>query len=199
MVATISPVSAKGSFTFTTALVSGTTYSVTVSAQPTNPAQTCSVTNGSWHGDNRRDYQCGRDVPSRTTTLIVADPGNNRVLIYDAPFSTGQNANVVLGQTNFTTATVGTTASTMNGPVAVAADSAGNLYVAENGQLPVTQFVPPFSNGMNASVVFGQPNLTSGNCACPGISASTLGKAPGKTADERLWCDCRQQRQSVGR
>jgi len=40
-------VSANGSFTFTTALASGTTYSVTVLSQPSNPTQTCVVTSGS--------------------------------------------------------------------------------------------------------------------------------------------------------
>jgi hypothetical protein len=39
-------VSANGSFTFTTALASGTAYSVTVFSQPSNPAQTCGVTAG---------------------------------------------------------------------------------------------------------------------------------------------------------
>ena len=41
------PVSGNGAFTFTTAILSGTTYAVTVSTQPTSPAQTCFVTSGS--------------------------------------------------------------------------------------------------------------------------------------------------------
>ena len=40
-------VSANGSFTFTTAIASGGAYMVTVLTQPSNPAQTCGVTNGS--------------------------------------------------------------------------------------------------------------------------------------------------------
>jgi hypothetical protein len=40
-------VNAKGTFTFATALPSNTAYSVTISAQPSNPAQTCGVINGS--------------------------------------------------------------------------------------------------------------------------------------------------------
>ena len=39
-------VSGNGSFTFTTAIASGTAYSVTVFSQPSNPAQTCGVTAG---------------------------------------------------------------------------------------------------------------------------------------------------------
>jgi hypothetical protein len=39
-------VSANGSFTFTTAIASGSTFNVTVFSQPSNPAQTCGVTAG---------------------------------------------------------------------------------------------------------------------------------------------------------
>ena len=40
-------ISANGSFSFDTSLTSGTTYSITVKTQPTNPSQTCSVITGS--------------------------------------------------------------------------------------------------------------------------------------------------------
>jgi N-acetylneuraminic acid mutarotase len=39
-------VNANGAFAFATKLATGSSYSVTVSAQPTSPAQTCGVTNG---------------------------------------------------------------------------------------------------------------------------------------------------------
>jgi len=37
-------------------------------------------------------------VPPTVTTLLVSDSDNNRVLIYNSPFSTDESANVVLGQ-----------------------------------------------------------------------------------------------------
>ncbi len=40
------PVGANGVFTFATELADSSTYLVTVETQPTNPAQTCTVTNG---------------------------------------------------------------------------------------------------------------------------------------------------------
>src|ERR1700761_8372412 len=40
-------VTANGSFTFATAVARGGTYAVTVATQPSNPAQTCTVANGS--------------------------------------------------------------------------------------------------------------------------------------------------------
>ncbi|HEY7639362.1 MAG TPA: hypothetical protein VH814_06525 [Steroidobacteraceae bacterium] len=39
-------IAANGSFVFPTSLLTGTPYNVTVAVQPTNPLQTCSVTNG---------------------------------------------------------------------------------------------------------------------------------------------------------
>jgi len=39
-------VNANGAFTFATAVADGSAYAVTISMQPTNPAQTCGVTNG---------------------------------------------------------------------------------------------------------------------------------------------------------
>ena len=41
------PVAANGSFTFPTALASGSPYNVTVQTQPGAPTQTCAVANGS--------------------------------------------------------------------------------------------------------------------------------------------------------
>ncbi len=41
------PLSANGAFTFSGSLLSGTTYAVTVGTQPSNPPQSCTITNGS--------------------------------------------------------------------------------------------------------------------------------------------------------
>jgi NHL repeat len=121
---------------------------------------------------------CGTSTRNATvtSTLIVSDTHQNRVLIYDAPFSTGQSASLVLGQTSFTIETSGTTANTMFYPGAIALDNAGSLYVADNANCRVIRFAPPFSNGMSASLVFGQPNLNSGSCPTI-VSATSLGKS----------------------
>jgi hypothetical protein len=54
--------------------------------------------------------------------LVVPDRGNNRVLIYNPPFSNGQIAGVVLGQTGFTSAAAATTQAGMWFPGAVTFD-----------------------------------------------------------------------------
>jgi hypothetical protein len=116
----------------------------------------------------------GHAAPS---SLIVPDLGNNRVLIYQPPFATNMNASVVLGQPDFAGTANGTTASTMNSPSDVTLDPSGNLYVAENSNCRVTQFRPPFTDGMNASLELGQADLTTANCnpgAPPPPSATNL-------------------------
>jgi len=97
-----------------------------------------------------------------TRYLVVSDYYNARVLIYDSPFSTGENASVVLGQNQFTTAGGGTTATQMALPNSTAEDNEGNLYVSDSLNNRVLQFNPPFTNGMAASLVIGQPDLTTG-------------------------------------
>lgn len=101
--------------------------------------------------------------------VFVEDTNNNRVLEFMPPFTNGMNAAVVIGQPNFTTSAVGTTQSTMSVPRAqVALDASGNLWVVDNLNSRMLQFTTPFSNGMDASLVIGQPNFTSassGNAA----------------------------------
>jgi len=117
-------------------------------------------------------------VNKTTMFLFVADAGNNRVVQYGVPFSTGENATLVLGQTGFTTGASNqggaAGASTMSGPSGSVVDAAGNLYVADTGNCRVLKFTPPFNNGMSATLVLGQANLTSG--CVPGVAptASTL-------------------------
>ncbi len=110
---------------------------------------------------------------SATKYYAVADYENNRVLIYDTPISTDESASVVLGQADFThgaSLTPPYAANTITGPRTVAADSSGNLYVGGFLDCRVLQFKPPFTNHMDASVVFGGPDFTTG---C-GNSASTF-------------------------
>src|SRR3954470_1718446 len=127
------------------------------------------------------------------TNLFVPDAGNNRLLIYNQPFITGQGANVVLGQTALDSGTSGSTATTMSKPAGVALDKYGNLYVADFNNCRVLQFKPSFINGMPATVALGQPDLTTGGCTPGGpgpvASASNLNGPAGVASDSSgsLW------------
>ena len=43
------------------------------------------------------------------------------------------------------------------------ADSSGNLWVVDSGSNRVLEYVPPFSDGMAATLAIGQANFTSGS------------------------------------
>jgi Galactose oxidase, central domain len=74
------PVTANGSFTFTTDVAPGGAYAVTVSTQPSSPAQTCSVASGSGKananvtnvmvncGHNEWAWMSGSNVPNKSGT-----------------------------------------------------------------------------------------------------------------------------------
>jgi sugar lactone lactonase YvrE len=81
-----------------------------------------------------------------------------------AQFINGQNANVVLGQPNFTSNIAATTQSGMSGPSGVEVDSAtGKVFVADWSNNRVLRFssVTAAANGSAAEAVLGQPNFTS--------------------------------------
>jgi sugar lactone lactonase YvrE len=97
--------------------------------------------------------------------LWVADALNNRVLEFKSPFTNGMAASVVVGQADFVSSVVATTATSLAFPTGVAFDSAGNLWVGDAANNRVLQFKPPFANGMSASLVLGQASFTTSTSA----------------------------------
>ncbi|MGA7884331.1 MAG: NHL repeat-containing protein [Acidobacteriaceae bacterium] len=102
--------------------------------------------------------------------LAVADAENNRILIYDAPFTTDEKASIVLGQADFTQQQpnqggAGPADNTVSFPRGLAMDAAGNLYAADSGNCRVLQFQPPFVTNMDASLILGAPPNADGSCA----------------------------------
>lgn len=111
------------------------------------------------------------------TNLWVADKGNNRVLRYTNPTTSGQSASLVLGQADFTSSGAATTSTGMSDPTGVLI-YAGKLLVADttNNRVLVWSAVPS-SNGAAASYALGQAsggaNLTTATAAttAAGMSA----------------------------
>lgn len=106
--------------------------------------------------------------------LFVADSQNYRILIWNSfPTSNNQPADVVLGQTNFSSGTQSAcspttvnqnyvaTASELCNPASVTSDGT-RVYVADLGfnRVLIWNSIPT-SNGQPADVVVGQPNMTS--------------------------------------
>ena len=102
-------------------------------------------------------------------------------------FVTGGAATVALGQTDLTSGTSGTTATTLKVPVGLAFDSAGNLWVADDNNNRVLKY--PSANlvtGGAATAALGQTDLTSGTF---GTTATTLDQPEGLAFDSagNLW------------
>jgi hypothetical protein len=94
--------------------------------------------------------------------LYVTDTVNHRVLVYQPPFSIGMDASIVIGQPDFTTSAehATPTAATLTYPQGLTLDEQGNLYVADTENHRVLVYQPPLSNGMEASSVIGQTDMT---------------------------------------
>ena len=125
--------------------------------------------------------------------LWVADAGNNRVLRYSAPLHTGQAADLVIGQKDFVSNNYGVggerpsngtlnppatpvlpSADTLHTPYDLAFDSAGNLWVVDNGNNRVLRYSAPLHTGQAADLVIGQKDFVSGEINSGGLSASSL-------------------------
>jgi len=93
--------------------------------------------------------------------LWVADSQDNRVLEYRAPLTSGEAASLVIGQASLTSTSNSNANSNMSDPQDIAFDPSGNLWVADTQNSRVLEFKAPFSNGEDASLVLGEPNITS--------------------------------------
>jgi sugar lactone lactonase YvrE len=91
------------------------------------------------------------------TQLLVADTGNYRVMYWNTfPQASGIAASYVVGQAKFTQTVSSTSATTFVSPTAVASDGA-QFWVADRGSNRVLKYDSmPASNGMSASLVYGQ-------------------------------------------
>ncbi|MBK8870390.1 MAG: NHL repeat-containing protein [Elusimicrobia bacterium] len=100
--------------------------------------------------------------------LFVCEVNNNRVLVFDTTAITdGENAVNVLGQTDFTTGSFGTTQSKFYNPYNSVLDRAGNrLFVSDYTNDRVLVFdVSTITDGENAVNVLGQTTFTAGTNA----------------------------------
>ncbi len=128
--------------------------------------------------------------------LYVADSKNFRILWYNAPQSTDQSANGVIGQggsfatRNFATAG-NVSASNIGFPDGVAVDAAGNVYCADGALNRVVRYDSPTTTDATADLVLGQgafnkadPNRNNGN---PDGNTLLVPKGCGLDADGRLY------------
>ncbi len=116
--------------------------------------------------------------------LWIADTGDHRVLHFswcrgelgDDPCP---NADIVLGQPDYDTATPGTSETSLRAPTAVAVDVNGGVWVADTGNNRVVHFP---RRKVVADIVLGQPDFTS-HAAPTSVSDTTLDAPQGVAID----------------
>jgi sugar lactone lactonase YvrE len=119
-------------------------------------------------------------------TLWMTSFVNNRVLRFDnaSTIPTGSNADGVLGQTNFTNNGSATAANRMDGPLSVAEELDGTLWIADQNNQRILRFdtaaLKP--NGAPADGVLGKGNFTTNGTSTTqnrtsGISGVTVNAA----------------------
>ncbi|EQA38288.1 NHL repeat protein [Leptospira inadai serovar Lyme str. 10] len=126
--------------------------------------QSSFTTSASGTTQNQLKQPSGIAVDSRGGEW-VSDATNNRVLHFPNGVASGGNADIVLGQSNFTASSAGTTQSTLTTPQGLAVDSNGGLWVVDSGNHRVLHFPSGVATGGNADLVLGQANYTNGTAA----------------------------------
>ncbi len=84
--------------------------------------------------------QDGFNATMNTGYLVATDATQNRVLLFQKPFTSGMDASLVLGQPDFTTATTSSATSGMSAPIAVAVDPQDHIIVGDTGNRRISVF-----------------------------------------------------------
>jgi hypothetical protein len=115
--------------------------------------------------------------------LFVSDRNNNRILIWNKiPTSSGANADVVVGQSNFTSSISATSQTGLSEPEGLWTDGT-RLVVADffNSRVLIWNSIPT-TNGAAADVVVGQPDFMSFDNPAP-PTAQSLNEPGAVTSD----------------
>ncbi len=150
-------------------------YEEHVQRKPASAKTLCGV----WEGTHTilEDKSFASMAVDSSSNLIVPDANNNRVLVYNNPFTTDVQADRVLGQSDFSGNLCnrqkiqdlpGTPAQPVPNPSAdsicfhylgggVATDAQGNIWVADSNNNRVLRFPP---RGQSADLVLGQQGFT---------------------------------------
>ena len=129
-------------------------------------------------------------IDPTTGKLFLADIGNDRVLRWGSVTSlvSGEPAEAVFGQPDFTTNGERVTRDGMDFPTDIVVDTDGRLYVADALNSRVLRFDSASwkPNGANADGVLGQPDFTSKTKA---VTRSGMDYVRGLAVDDagRLW------------
>ncbi|MCZ6690818.1 MAG: hypothetical protein O7H41_14595 [Planctomycetota bacterium] len=107
-----------------------------------------------------RSFRRPGGVDSDGSQLFVADSRNNRVLVWSTiPNVNNKNADLVLGQSDFSSILPAGGTKGHRNPTDVAYDTGGDrLFVADSANNRVTVYNGPFNTDMDQSIWLGQPD-----------------------------------------
>ncbi len=105
--------------------------------------------------------------------LVVSDASQNRVLLFQKPFSSGMSATLVLGQPNFTSSSPSAATTGLSSPRGVAVDPQDRILLADAGNKRVQVFGQVQSLTNDPAPSF---SLTSGLVAPVGIGMARSGE-----------------------
>lgn len=112
-------------------------------------------------GSGARDEEDGLTTPAGLWSdgfrLLVADSGNNRVMLWtQLPRTSGADASFVIGQSDFSRVSAGVGQSALRTPSGVASDGT-RIWIADSGNNRVLEFDAfPIASGALAVDVYGQ-------------------------------------------
>ncbi|MBI4358535.1 MAG: hypothetical protein HY584_04480, partial [Candidatus Omnitrophica bacterium] len=116
--------------------------------------------------------------------IFVTDTSNHRILIWNAvPKENFASADTVVGQSDFASATSGTTAQRLNTPRSAFSDGKRLYIVDVNNDRVLIWFKIPTTNFAPADIVLGQPDFTSSTQNNGGRSARSLSIFGGMSFD----------------
>jgi len=140
-----------------------------------------------------RGGSCGANTLARpfgvavdaSGNVWVADYENNRLLRYSGTLSNGMDADMVIGQADFTQNAANrngpAAADSLRNPIGVFVDTAGALWVADTSNNRTLRYPAPLITGKSADLVLGQPDFastqnydTNGDSIAEVITAATL-------------------------
>ena len=151
----------------------GFTYLATYVLGQTNfTTGTPGLTNNTFNTPN------GMAIDVANNKLYVAEFTNHRVMRFSLPITQNtQLPEVVFGQVNFTSGSAngggGTSAAGFNGPFTMNVGTGGDLWITDilNNRVVMIPAAHTAANGASATMVIGQPNLTSNTA---GLSSQNI-------------------------
>ncbi len=186
-------ITANGTFTFTTAITSGSAYAVTVLTQPSSPTQTCSVTNGSGTAAaNVTNVQvaCVTPIPGYTIGGTVSGLSGAGLVLQD----NGGNNLAVTADGSFTFTTAITSENAYDVTVLTQPATPAQTCMVTSGSGTATANVTSVavactdnSAGEWAWMAGADANNTAGTYGTMGTAAA--GNSPGSRSYSTSWTD----------